>query len=133
MTDSIITGRAAIAEPSRSPVWRILLASFLLSGCITSAEETKNLMDVWGDCVMAAVIRMDDGKTDPVSLAYGIAPQCAVQYQQFTSAETGNYITVRGQDAQRQLWRDKEVQMITSAVLIHRTKGKESASSVAAR
>jgi hypothetical protein len=96
----------------------------LLSGCITSAEQTKGLMDAWGDCVMATVIRMDDGKTDPVSLAYGIAPQCSEQYQRFSEAEVSGYITENGQRAQRQLLRDKEVQMITSAVLIKRAKDK---------
>jgi hypothetical protein len=115
------------------PGWLVLLASLLLSGCVTSAEETKSLMDVWGDCVMGAVIRMDDGKTDPVSLAYGIAPQCATQYQRFTESELSNYITENGQRAQRQLWKEKEVQMITSAVLIHRSKGKASASALPAR
>jgi hypothetical protein len=88
-------------------------------------------MDAWGDCVMGAVIRMDDGKTDPVSLAYGIDPQCGVQYQRLSEAEVGNYFTENAQTAQRQLWREKEVQMVTSAVLIHRAKGKASASAPA--
>jgi len=61
------------------------------------------------------------------------APQCAVQYQRFTTAETSSYITERGQDAQRQLWRDKEPQMVTSAILIHRTKGKASPSALPVR
>ena len=71
-------------------------------------------------------VRGDDGKTDPVSLAYGIAPQCAPQYQQFTEAEVGSYITENAQKAQRQLWKEKELQMITSAVIIHRSKQKPS-------
>jgi hypothetical protein len=79
--------------------WKVFIAALSLSGCMTTAEETKGLMDTWGDCVMSAVIRMDDGNADPVSLAYGIAPQCAVQYQRFTSAEVGNYITEKGQAA----------------------------------
>jgi hypothetical protein len=116
----------------RSPVWNVLILPCLLWGCITSAEETKSLMDAWGDCVMAAVIRMDDGRTDPVSLAYGIAPQCAVQYQRFTE-ELGNYITERGTAIQRQMWKEKEVQMVISAVLIYRTKGKSSVSAPPAR
>ena len=71
---------------------------------------------------MATVIRMDDGRTDPVSLAYGIAPQCAAHYQRFVETEVGSYLTENAQKAQRQLWKEKEVQMITSAVIIHRQK-----------
>jgi hypothetical protein len=115
--------------PSRA--WKVLIVALSLSGCITSAEQTKSLMDAWGDCVMAAVIRMDDGRTDPVSLAYGIAPQCGVQYQRLSEAEVGNYFTENAQAAQRQLWREKEVQMVTSAILTHRAKGKASASAPA--
>lgn len=74
---------------------------------------------------MSAVMRMDDGKTDPVSLAYGLAPQCAVQYQRFSAAQVSSSFTEGGQAAQRQLWREKEVQMITSAILIYRSKGKK--------
>jgi hypothetical protein len=104
-------------------VW-LLPVGLVLSGCFATAEQVENLRDAWGDCIMAAVIRMDDGKTDPVSLAYGIAPQCGGIYQRFSEAEVGNYFTENGQRAQRQLWKEKEVQMVTSAILIHRSKDK---------
>jgi hypothetical protein len=42
-----------------------------LSATLTSAQKA------WGDCVMAAVMRTDDGHSDPVSVAYGVSPQCA--------------------------------------------------------
>ena len=42
--------------------------------------------------------------------------------QQFAEAELGNYITENGQKAQRQLWKEKEVQMVTSAIIIHRSR-----------
>jgi hypothetical protein len=58
---------------------------------IRSAGE--NLNSAWGDCIMDAVIHMDDGKTDPVSLAYGIAPQCAGIYQRLSEAELSRYVT----------------------------------------
>lgn len=94
--------------------------SVLLAGC--AADRSPALMDAYGDCVMATVIRMDDGKTDPVSLAYGIAPQCAVQYGQLTDAQVGQMLTENSQNAQRRLMRDQELRLITSAILIHRSK-----------
>jgi hypothetical protein len=115
------------------PAWKVLLVFSLLSGCAASEQQVDNLNSAWGACIADVVARMDDGKTDPVSLAYGIAPQCAVAYQRLSEAEVSRYITENGQAAQRQLWRDKEVQMITSAVLIHRTKGKASAPALPAR
>jgi hypothetical protein len=95
--------------------------ALLLSSCATQ-EQTGVLQTAYGDCVMAAVIRVDDGKTDPVSMAYGIAPQCGVLYQQLTEAEVSQFITDVGQANMRRVMRDKEVQVVTSAILIHRSK-----------
>lgn len=113
------------ASPERllPPFGALLGVGMMCAGCITDAQvDAKPLLDAWGDCVASAVLRMDDGKTDPVSIAYAIAPQCAALYQRFSEAEVGNYITENAQRAQRQLWREKEVQMISSAVLIFRSK-----------
>ena len=63
-----------------------LLGVALLSACSTSVpvstEETAASKE-WGDCVMAAVKRLDDGHSDPMSIAYGVAssvqrPLCEV-------------------------------------------------------
>jgi hypothetical protein len=114
-------------------LWGIVVLAAALAGCAASEQQVENLNSAWAACIGDAVARMDDGKTDPVSLAYGIAPQCAGSYQRFSEAEVSNYITENGQRAQRQLWRDKELQMVTSAILIHRTKGKASPSALPAQ
>ena len=77
---------------------------------------------VWGDCVVAAVIRMDDGRTDPLSLAHGIAPQCAVAHNEWSEAMIKENSTPQGQDAARERVNSSEIQFITSAIHIHRSK-----------
>lgn len=71
-------------RPAAAPV----CAAALLAGCVT-ADQSQGLQAAYADCVAAAVARMDDGRTDPVSLAYGIAPMCAVQYNRLTEANAG--------------------------------------------
>jgi hypothetical protein len=99
---------------------RITIAiGFLLAGCATQAEITS-FRESYGDCVMDAVRRLDDGKTDPVSMAYGIAPRCAVQYAQLSQAMVSQNITERGQAAAQQRMRDNEIKLVTSAIVIFR-------------
>jgi hypothetical protein len=91
----------------------------LLSGCVTAAER-QSIQHDWQVCIMRAVKQLDDGRSDPTSIAYGIAPQCAVLYQQFTDAMVGENITEGGQAHMAGLMRTNELKMITSAILIHR-------------
>lgn len=93
----------------------------LLAGCASAADKDRASKE-WGDCVAAAVIRLDDGKSDPSSIAYGVAPVCAVQYQRLTDMMVSSNITDVGQAYARQDMRAGEVRLITSAVLIHRQK-----------
>jgi hypothetical protein len=106
---------------------RFLASVFILFGlaaCASHQAEQKVAMDAWGDCVMNAVQRMDDGKTDPTSMAYGIAPMCASLYQDFSEAMVADMHTDKGQAHMRTLARQNELRMITSAILIHRSKAK---------
>lgn len=73
----------------------------------------------WGDCV-ANVVRLDDGKSDPVSIAYGIAPQRGELHAQLTNIMVSHNITENGQIAMRERMKSGEVQMITSAILTFR-------------
>jgi hypothetical protein len=55
----------------------LLLLLLACNGCASPAERQAALkvgMDAWSDCVMRAVSRLDDGKSDPMSIAYGVAP-----------------------------------------------------------
>src|SRR5258706_10218608 len=69
---------------------RFLLAAvvFVVTGCAgatpyaTDAEKATALHP-WTDCVRTAIARLDDEKSDPVSIAYGIEPGCSVTYEKF--------------------------------------------------
>jgi len=59
---------------------------------------------------------LDDGKSDPVSIAYGIAPQRGELHAQLTNIMVSHNITENGQIAMRERMKSGEVQMITSAL-----------------
>ena len=50
---------------------------------------------------MAAVMRVDDGHSDPVSIAYGVAPQCSAKYLAFSQEMMSGMWTEGGQAAMR--------------------------------
>ena len=104
---------------------KLVVAAFFLGGCATGQRPSPSSAaaeKVWGDCVVAAVIRMDDGRTDPLSLAHGIAPQCAVAHNEWSEAMIKENSTPEGQDAARERVNSSEIQFIKSAILIHRSK-----------
>jgi hypothetical protein len=103
-----------------------------IAGCATHQAEQKASLDAWGDCVMHAVARLDDGKSDPMSIANGIAPGCAVLYQQFTETMVSDNITERGQAAMRDRTRSEELRLITSAILTYRSGEPSKASQACA-
>lgn len=99
-----------------------VLAVFCVAGCVTTAEVDTS-REQWGDCIAGAVARVDDGRTDPASVAYGVAPMCATQYAALTNAFVQkSAITTEGQDFYRQRMRADEIRLITSAILIRRSK-----------
>lgn len=54
-----------------------------LTGCslpIAIEAEKAAVEQPWTDCVARAINRLDDGKFDPVRIAYGIEPSWAVLY-----------------------------------------------------
>ncbi|HJY86875.1 MAG TPA: hypothetical protein VKE24_08565 [Candidatus Acidoferrales bacterium] len=97
----------------------LLVATAALAGCLHTAEEQESVPTAWGDCV-ANVVRLDDGKSDPVSIAYGIAPQRGELHAQLTNIMVSHNITENGQIATRERMKSGEVQMITSAILTFR-------------
>jgi len=66
------------------------------------------------------VKRLDDGKSDPVSIAYGIAPQRGELYAHLTDIMVSHNIPENGQIAMRERMKSGEVQMITSAIVAFR-------------
>jgi len=102
---------------------KLVVAAFFLGGCAQRpSPNSASAEKVWDDCVVAAVIRMDDGRTDPLSLAHGIAPQCAVAHNEWSEAMIKENSTPQGQDAARERVNSSEIQFITSAIHIHRSK-----------
>ena len=105
---------------------RILVAVLMLvlAGCASSPatkSELKAVMEPWSDCVWKAVARLDDGKSDPVSVAYGIEPSCAVLYEQVIQTELkGMSATLEIQIYMRRKYEDEELKSITDAILTYR-------------
>lgn len=69
---------------------------------------------------MRAISRLDDGKTDPASMAYGVSPQCSTEYNRLTEAMISEMSTENGQTYMRGKMADEEVRLTTSAVLSYR-------------
>lgn len=102
---------------------RAILLSLLLAGCATY-DQIKPELDAakgaWADCIFQAVRQLDDGKTDPASVAYGVSPRCASQYLALTEQMLRPMTTERSQNFMRQQMRSEELRLITSAVLTYR-------------
>jgi hypothetical protein len=112
----------ALGKPSKRRAVKSLVAAVLLilGGCAANQAEVVANRDAWGECVKHAVEQLDDGRSDPVSVANGIAPQCAVQYERLSQTMMSGMITEKGQDFMRGQMKQNEVQLITSAILAHR-------------
>lgn len=82
--------------------------------------DQANLRRQWGDCISTAVTRLDDRKTDPISMAYGVVPICHSIYNDLIEAMVYGYLTDSGRANMRAEMRSGEVKLATSAVLAHR-------------
>lgn len=106
--------------------WTAVLAVALAS-CATYEQiqpEINAARDAWSDCIAKAVRRLDDGKTDPISMAYGISPQCAVQYRNLTEQMLRPMNTERSIAAMRETMRTNETKLITSLIINVRAAAK---------
>lgn len=92
----------------------------VLVGCSTAADR-DSARAAWSSCIDQAIQRLDDGRTDPVSMATGIAPHCAMQYQRLTDRMVGANITARGQADMRLMMREEEIKLVTAAVVSSRS------------
>src|SRR6516164_4055126 len=103
---------------------QVLLVAAALLGCATQ-EQKDAAVDDWGDCVRSAVERVDDGKTDPMSVADGISAMCAAFYDKVRQSQIKvrqSSGTQKGQDANL---KEGELRMIVSAILDHRAQARD--------
>jgi hypothetical protein len=106
----------------------------LLAGCshpATDAEMTAEMTaanKAFVDCVWTATTQLDDGKSDPVSVAYGIEPSCAVQSNQLMNIVLQGARTEAGVLERRQMWPDHELKVVVSAILTYRKSQAQRAS-----
>ena len=101
----------------------IVVLVFVLAGCaapvVTEAEKAA-VEQPWTDCVARAIARLDDGKSDPVSIAYGIEPSCAVLYQKVAETYLKGFHTFEGQMYMRRKLDGVELQAITADIVTYR-------------
>ena len=103
---------------------QVLLVAAALLGCVTQ-EQKSAAVDDWGDCVRSAVERVDDGKTDPMSVADGISAMCAKFYDKVRQSQIKvrqSSGTQKGQDANL---KEGELRMSVSAILDHRAQARD--------
>ena len=106
---------------------QVLLVAAALLGCATQ-EQKSAAVDDWGDCVRSAVERVDDGKTDPMSVADGISPMCAAFYDKVRQSQIKvrqSSGTQKGQESTSANLKEGELRMIVSAILDHRAQARD--------
>ena len=72
------------------------------------------------DCIFRALPQMDDGKSDPLSIAVGVAPRCAPEWNALSQLMIDTMTTEKSQDYMRAQMQSHEIQLATSAVLAYR-------------
>lgn len=93
----------------------------MLGGCVSDQAAQNNASAAYTDCVMSAARRLDDGRSDPASVAMGVAGACAGQYALLSQAMQDQMLTENSQAYMRNKMRDNELPLATNAVLTHRT------------
>jgi hypothetical protein len=105
-------------------------AGFIVAACSVMDYEPPDVAiaekeaaeDAYNDCVLRSVASLDDGKSDPVSIANGVQPTCALLYEKLTQTVVGRATTQKGKDDARAMYKAGEIKAITNAVLIHRSR-----------
>ena len=109
--------------------------AIVLTGCAPAPWATDSEKAAaehpWLDCVLQAIARLDDGKSDPVSIAYGIEPSCAVLYQKVIQTNLKSLRTDAGLRYGQRLYNDMELQTIAAGILTYRASHASLAAPVA--
>jgi hypothetical protein len=113
---------------------RILLPiiALTLAGCASHAtlvEREKTAEQPWHECVVRAIERLDDGKSDPLSISYGIEPVCSAESARLAKTLIERMATADGQRYSRARWKHEESKLIVNAVLNHRASHSARANS----
>jgi hypothetical protein len=87
-----------------------------------ASTEKEAAEDAYNDCVLQSVARLDDGKSDPVSIANQVQPTCAVLYEKLTQTVVNRTATQKRKDDARAMYKDGEIRAIANAVLIYRSR-----------
>ena len=75
--------------------------------------------DAYATCAMDAARRLDDDRSDPASIAMGVASACSGQYTRLAQAMAEPTENVRDQT------RTEELRLATTAVLTYRNAKRE--------
>ena len=105
----------------------------LVAGCSSTppADDTATARRDWVTCISNAVKAQDDGVSDPVIIADGIEPQCAVQHENVIQVASQGLMTDAGKAEARRVFTEGELQLVTSAVMAYRaTRGPSSGSAM---
>lgn len=98
----------------------VIALTLSLTGCVADESAKKAAQDAYADCTMAAVKRLDDGRSDPASIGMGVAGACAGQYAALSNQLQTGFVTERGRESVRDTMQTNEVRMATNAVLNYR-------------
>jgi len=101
----------------------VKLSALALAMALTDYATVSDIyvaLEAWGDCVISAVKRLDDGKSFPIEIAYRVAPQCADLYARLTETMIRQYKIKEDQTNMRGVMKDGEIRLIISAILMYR-------------
>jgi hypothetical protein len=109
-------------------LWSVLLLT-TLPGCKTDDvvyESSQNAAETaYATCAMDAAGRLDDGISDPASIAMGVAGACSGQYARLAQAMAEPMRTEKGHAYVRDQMRTEELRLATTAVLTYRNAKRE--------
>jgi hypothetical protein len=119
----------AILPSMKQTATTLAAAGLIVAACTVLDYEPPDIAiaekeaaeDAYNDCVLRSVALMDDGKSDPVSIARGVQPSCAALYEKLTQTVVKRATTQKGKDDAWAMYKAGEIRAITDAVLIHRS------------
>jgi hypothetical protein len=108
----------------------VLAAGLIVAACSSidydppdvAIAEKEAAQDAHNDCVLGSVARLDDGKSDPVSIASEVQPTCAVLYEKLTQTVVNRAKTQKSKDDVRRMYKDGEMRAITNAIFVYRSR-----------
>lgn len=104
--------------------WAPAMLALGLAGCIAdpAAHQAAKTAatEAYAACTMDAVRRLDDGRSDPASIAMGVAGACTGQYGALTNVMVDEMSTENSQAFMRNKMRGDELRTATAAVLTYR-------------